>query len=374
MRPTLVALLLAALLRPLPAAAQAGGRPPIVGEADRFAADRVRDLPDGTAFERLNQVLAARSLSPEALFDLAATHPGVVEQVIDPRYARVYEFVAGLAPGDLFRARQGETIVRTWGQLTDREKKVVEPVAAAFGFPKYDPEKISAVRLGPLQGQVYRFDVVYKLKKKKTEIRSINMGWPSTPERDEASRDLLARHFGARPSRVGRGRGSLLPVADASFEDPESLGGAWQLVNAVALGNLTTPVNEISLDRVSLDGSTSLRFYAEERTRMFREVAQAVPVTEGQTLRLTAQHRAESLRVEFHQRNDHVSLTLSWLDEAGNPIGGAERALGRLDSHPWELLEVVGTAPPGAGYARVALLSGVSGTSWFDALSLEVRD
>lgn len=355
-----------------PQAALAAGRPPVVDDTARYAADDVRRMPDGTPWERLNQVLAARKLSQAALFELASTHPSIVTQVIDPRYTKVYDFVAGFEPGDLFRARQGETVVREYGQLKKREKEIVEPLAEAMGFKKFKPERIKAVRIGPLKGEIYRFDVVYQIKKKKTDIRSLQMGWPSTPERDETARDELAKHFGARPSRVGRGAGSVLALRDASFET-DSIGTVWELVDALSVGNKSSPVNEVSLAAAEgLDGNNCLRFYAEERTRMFREVAQAVPVEPGMMIRAKVQFRAVNLRVEFQQRDDYVGMTLSFLDAAGEPVGEPRRAIGRIATHPWEQLIIDERAPMDAAYARYALVSAVSGTAYFDGAELQV--
>jgi hypothetical protein len=368
----LIHIALALLLGASVPVVHAAGTAPIVKDADRFAAAQVRALPDGTPWERLKQVLEARSLSQAALFELASTNPTIVQQVIDPKYQLVYDFVAGFEPGDLFRARQGETIVRDYGALKKREKAIVDPLAATMGFKKYKPEKIKAVRIGPLKGEVYRFDVVYQVKKKKTEIRSLQVGWPSTPTRDDEARNVLAKHFGARPSRVGRGAGAALPVVDPSFEQ-QSIGTAWQLVQVIALGDKTIPVNEVSIAAgEGLDGNNCLRFYGEERTRLFHEAAQAVPVPPGARLRAKVQFRAENLRVEFHQRDDIVGMTLSFLDAGGNPVGPARRAIGRLATHPWEQLMIEETAPYEAAAVRIALMSAVSGTAYFDGVEIEI--
>lgn len=364
----------AALLGLSPLDVHAAGRPPVVDDAARFAAAQVRDMPDGTPWERLNQVLAARKLNQAALFELAATNPSIVQQVIDPSFQRVYDFVAGFEPGDLFRARQGETIVRSYAQLKKREKAIVEPLAAGLGFKKFKPEKITAVRIGPLKGEVYRFDVVYQIKKKETEIRSLQVGWPSTPERDEAARDVLAKHFGARPSRVGRGAGSIVALQDASFET-ESIGSTWLLEPAISLGNKVIPENEVSIAAgEGLDGNNCLRFYAEERTRMFHEVAQTAPVAPGARLEAKVQFRADNLRVEFHQRDDYVGMTMSFLDAGGNAVGPARRAIGRLATHPWEQLLIEETAPMEAASVRISLVSAVSGSAYFDAVEVELKD
>ena len=144
-------------------------------------------------------------------------------------------------------------------------------------------------------------------------------------------------------------------------------------MEAVALSEARTPVSDVAIDdKVFLDGTSSVRFYAEERTRLFYEVAQAAPVLPGQRILATSQVRAENLRVEHQQREDHVCMTLSFLDGNGRPVGPARRAVARLETYPWSRLAIEETAPPEAEFVRIALFSGVSGTAWFDAVELEV--
>ena len=134
-------------------------------------------------------------------------------------------------------------------------------------------------------------------------------------------------------------------------------------------------MSDVSVDStVYLDGRNSLRFYAEERTRLFYEVAQAAPVNPGARLRATAQVKAENLRVEHQQREDSVCMTLSFLDGTGNPVGPARRAIARLETYPWTLIAIEETAPYEAEFVRIALFSGVSGTTWFDAVEIEVLE
>jgi hypothetical protein len=67
-------------------------------------------------------------------------------------------------------------------------------------------------------------------------------------------------------------------------------------------------------------------------------------------------------------------MTLSFLDATGNPVGGARRAIARLQTYPWTPIVIEEVAPPGAAFARVAVFSGVSGTAWFDAVEIEVLE
>ena len=61
------------------------------------------------------------------------------------------------------------------------------------------------------------------------------------------------------------------------------------------------------------------------------------------------------------------------VDAYGSPIGDQPRDVARLATHAWEPLEISATAPAGAQKLQVSLISGVSGTAWFDGVSIEQR-
>lgn len=370
------ALLLAwALAASSPSAWAAPGAPPTVDAAAVAQADRVRSIADTDPVGRIQMLLAARSLSPAAQFSLATTHPSVVEQLIDPRFQEVLSFIDALPAPELHRIRRGETVVRAKRDLKGRELDAAAVVAARFGWPGFTKDKIEAVRVGPFEARVFRMDVTYKKTKKKELINAVELAWPSSPERDEESRERLSKHFGARPSRDANMAGAPLPLLDGSFEKEHTLNDAWEIVEAVSMGNKRTPGSDITIDAsTALDGAYSARFYADDHTRLFYELAQLVPVLQYQPVQLRAQVKAENLRVEFQQREDQVGMTLSWLDASYRPIGQPTKAVARLSTHPWELLELQAEAPAGAAFARVALMSAVSGTAWFDAVELRRAD
>jgi len=346
---------------------------PQVTPGDQASADRVRRLPESTPTDRMNQLIEARKLSKGAHFDLATTHPHIVEHLYNEKFDLIFEYIDLMPPAELHRIRNGETVIRTTADLRGREAEIAGVIGGRFNFPKYDPEKVVAVRMGSINSQVWKFEVKYKRNKRKEYSESVSLAWVSSLERDEGSRDLLAKAFGARPSRVSRGTGSILDLGDGSFEADYALNDAWSLVEALALTEARKPVADVQLDdEIALDGSQSVRFYAEERTRLFFEVAQKAPVVPGQSLRATSQVRGEDLRVEHQQREDHVCMTLSFLDAGGNPVGTARRSIARLQTYPWTPLVIEEVTPAGAAFARIAVFSGVSGTAWFDAVEIEV--
>jgi len=363
--------MLAVLLFSLAALAAPTGKPPVVSEADTWAAAEVARQGDATPVARLNLILAARTLSPAAQFALAGTHPGIVEHLIDPQLGLAVALIAALPAPELHRARRGETVIRTDDILRGPELDAAVALAKTLGFPNFDPEKFEAVRIGPLENRFIRVEVSYREKKKLVAIKNLELAWPSTPARDEESRSALTKHFGARPSSAG-GINQSLPLQDGSFEQDGALGGIWSIVDGIALGT-TSPVADITIDESSaLDGNRSLRFYASDKTRLFPEVVQQVAIAGGQKVRARAQLKADKLRVEFQQREDLTGISLRFFDERGMPLGPAVRTAGRLSSHPWENVEIEAVAPPGAALAQVGLMSTVSGTAWFDGVRVEV--
>ena len=370
-RTAVFACVLATMLLAIPGASRGGA--PAVSEMDRGAAQLVRNLPESTPVDRMNQILQARMLTPGGMFDLATTHPNIVEHIYNSKFDDIFAYIDLMPPAELNRIRRGETVIRTTADLRGRERELAEKIASRFDFPKYKPEKIVAIRMGSVQDQVWLFEVKYKQNKRKEFTEHISLAWKSSPERDEESRDMIAKAIGARPSRVSRGIGSTVQISDGSFEEPQTLRDGWSLVESFITSEARTPVSDVSLDtRVYLDGRQSVRFYAEERTRLFYEVAQAAPVNPGVRLRATAQVKGEELRVEHQQREDSVCMTLSFLDGNGRPVGPARRAIARLETYPWTLLTIEETAPAEAEFVRIAFVSGVSGTTWFDAVEIEI--
>lgn len=362
------------LLTASPLAHAAGtGRAPVVTAGARAQAAQIASMTDTDPVGRVHMVLEAAKLDEPSLFALAETHPGIVEHLTDPHLKVTVDYLRTLPATELRRLQQGETIIRNFNTLKGAERKAALVLAERMAFPKYKEKKLGSMRLGPFEARIFRVEITYNKSKKKLFTEQVEMAWPSTPERDEKTRDRLARHFGARPTRMAGTAGTPLPVNDASFEQDGTLGDIWDVVDGVMLGT-DSPSAEVAIDdRIALDGSRSVRFNATNRTRLFPEVVQHVPVQAGTPIRARAQFRAQNLRVEYQQREDQIGLSVTWLDSGGYALGSPERAIGRLTSHPWEVLEVTSTAPAGATMARIGIISAVSGTAWFDAVSVVVN-
>ena len=107
-----------------------------------------------------------------------------------------------------------------------------------------------------------------------------------------------------------------------------------------------------------------------ERTRVFQNVVQEVPVKPGTTTRLRVQHKTEHIRVEFQQRRSDFKIQVTYMYNGVPRL--THTAPGRMGSHVWEMLEVVSEVPFNANEARIELISSLSGTAWFDGIIFEV--
>lgn len=346
----------------------ASAAPPVVTDMDRFKAQQAAMMTDVDPTSRMLILLAARDFDDPSLFALAASHPGLVEQLVEQPYRLAIDYIAQLPPGELYRVRGGETIVRTPSSMTSTERERIDEIVEQMG---YKPKRFEAVRIGPLEGRLYRLEITVSGKRKQRVSESIELCWPATPERDEESRANLSRHFGARPSVETVG--ASLVLQDSSFERAASLENTWTLEHGIMLAR-DYPTNDIDIDsEVAIDGIRSLRFHASEETRYFRTATQQLVISPGTAIRLRAQVKAHNLRVEFQQHEASVYLKLIFLDASGFQVGSDVIDRARMGTHAWEPLEVMATAPEGTETLKVMLLSGVSGTAWFDGISIETR-
>jgi hypothetical protein len=350
------------------------GRPvqaaPMPTPIEEARAQRVGQMPDEAPSHRINQLLAAKDFNTAELFALSSTHPVIAQHRIPGELKLASDYLFSLDGAELHKMRTGGTLIRTTRSLSAKEKVTVTRLSDHLG---QDQEKLRGVKIGPQDGRVYIVELTYQIKKKKQRTFQIEMVPPATPEREERARVALTKHFGARPSRVWRGVGSSVKVTDASFENPYSLADGWRLVQGTMLG-APTPIQEVTLDeRIAVDGRNSVRFYATDRTRVFQNVVQEVPVTAGSNTRLRVQHRAENIRVEFKQRRSDFRVQLTYLNN-GVSVSPPAVKNGRLGSHVWEMLEIESQVPYNATEARIELIASLSGTAWFDGLIFEIVD
>ena len=195
-------------------------------------------------------------------------------------------------------------------RCSNRERDAAIAIAERFDFLKFDPDKITAVRLGLVEGRLYRIELAYQHKKKQRLLG--NIASPALdPERDESILTDLTRHFGARPSASILGSGSVIPMAEGSFEAPDSPTTHWTIRDSVRLVP-GYPHGEVALDdTVALDGLQSLRFHNTEATRQFSSVGQAIAIKRAPGSGCSASSGPTTCAPST-QREDLVGLSLTW--------------------------------------------------------------
>ena len=341
---------------------------PMASALEMAKAERIGQMPDEAPSHRINQILAAKDFNEAELFALAGTHPVLVQHFTEGELKLATDYLLSLDGAELHKMRIGGTLIRMTKSLSAKEKKTLRQLS---DYLNESHDKLRGVKIGPQDGRAYVLQLTYQIKKKKQRTYEFELVPPATPQREEEARVALTKHFRARPSRVEHGVGSSLKLRDGSFENPYALADTWRLMEGTMLG-APSPVQEVMLDeRQAIDGSRSLRFYGTERTRLFQNVVQEVPVTPGTTTRLRVQHKTEHIRIEFQQRRTDFKVQVTYMYN-GVPVSPPHSAPGRMGSHVWEMLEVESQVPYNANEARIELIASLSGTAWFDGIIFEV--
>jgi hypothetical protein len=358
-------ILLAHLLLLLsPAAALAVANAPVPNEQDRAQAMAVDRMTDASPTDRVVKLMKAAELEREALFVLAGYDPILVEQLIDEQTRVVVEYLSDLPATELADLRAGNTVVRRaegWGKL---EWQHLIELATLAGIPK--AKKLESVRIGVITGSNMRFELFGA----KGDIEIIFAIAP-TPVREERAREKLTKHFGARPTEITRGPGTRLPLEDSSFENEASIGDVWTLEPCVTRGG-TIPEAQIALDTSERhDGRAAVRFHSDVNTRYWPQLSQRITVAPGTSLVLRGHVKGHYLRRERDQERV-FRLALEFEDIAGNPVGEPVEAALQTGDMDWRQFVVTARAPMEADYVKVVLASTISGTAWFDGLSLEI--
>lgn len=344
---------------------------PPVTDADKAAIDAILSTEsDGETFGRLLMVLSAleADLSEGALFYLATTHPQFSEMILTDRYRYAMNYLLKIPAFDRGRLRQGETILREVKQMSKLERLAAQDLAKFMG---HNPKKLRSIRIGAFRGFMISMEIASEPKRKELLKEYVDLAWPSTPIRDERSREILTKHFKARPSPPITGPNARILVADPSFEKT-GLNGAWKIGPGIQIIT-DKPESNIEIDTEEImDGEHALRFYATDRTRSFPSVSQTIPIPAGQMIRLRVYVRASKLRLEFKQSPNSTRVSIRFLDANGEPVAPRQDAVARLGSYEWELMEIKTMVPANATQAEIKFISGQSGTVWFDGLSLNI--
>jgi hypothetical protein len=355
------ALIQLAFLVTTPALAVLG---PVPDDADRGAADVVARMADASPQDRVVKLLKASELSREALFVLAGFDPLLVDQVVDGRTSLVLAYLKAMPATEMVDLRAGNTVVRHAAGWSKAETERLVAIAEEAELKK--PKSLETVRVGVMPGSSMRFELFGKKGNVEVEFAIA-----PTPVREDRAREKLTRYFSAQPAAIMRGPGTRLPLEDASFEQPASIGGVWTLEPCVTRSG-TIPAAQISLDTdEKLDGRSSVRFNSDIDTRYWPQLSQSVAIAPGTSLVLRGHIKARYLRRERDQERV-FRLAMEFTDIDGNPVGAPVEAPLQTGDMEWRQFVMSTYAPPDADFVKVVLACTVSGTAWFDGLSLEI--
>jgi hypothetical protein len=337
---------------------------PVPDEADRGAAEVVARMADASPEDRVVKLLKASELSREALFVLAGPDPLLVEQVVDPRISLVLSYLKAMPATEMVDLRAGNTVVRHAAGWSKSETERLIALAEQTELDK--PKSLLTVRVGVITGSNMRFELFGKKGSVEVEFAIA-----PTPVREDRARDRLTKYFAAQPAAIAHGPGTRLPLQDASFEDPASVGGVWTLEPCVTRSG-TIPAAQIALDAdEKLDGRSSVRFNSDIDTRYWPQLSQSVAIAPGTSLVFRGHVKARYLRRERDQERI-FRLALEFTDINGNPVAAPIEAPLPTGDMEWRQFVLSSRAPPEADYVKVVLACAVSGTAWFDGLSLEI--
>lgn len=306
-----------------------------------FALDAatVAAMPVASAPARLDQLIAARDLDDAALRRLAEARPEVAWQLLDPRMSAGLEWLLSLPTADLRKIRTGQMVV-----YASDTGAPFEALCAAQGL---SARKITSVSVRTRDAQLVRIELATK-----KETLHVDLAFPAEMARADAVAAVEAwlGHPLARPSRA--------PLADPSFEDPESLGLTW-----VASTPKGTRVGRDTARAV--DGKACVRLEAESPSRDGVVLSQRLAVRPGDALSLSLRAAPEGL-------DGPASAEFVFLDVGGTALYAPEPARVDPAAIGWEALALAGTVPAETTEAWVLLGLWGKGAVHFDDLRLSV--
>ncbi len=251
---------------------------------------------DSEPFGRILMAMAAveKNLDENALFAMAGSHPNLVEMVLDKKMRTAIDYIITLPAKERHGIRKGETILRTVKQMGEKEKERALKLAKTMNL---DEKGLSAIRIGSfnrLSITVQVHTVTGCWFTREETKKELNMAWPGTPARNKKSREFLTKKFNARPTVPAEGSRSQITVRAPSFESPTAMTEEWGTKT-----NDSPPVGTMEIDyEESIDGTRSLRFYSEAKTRSYPRLMQWLAVKEGQELVATFYTKTRKLRMD----------------------------------------------------------------------------
>lgn len=318
---------------------------------------------ESNPFGRLQIALNAveKQSDQNTLFTLGNSHPHIAIMAVSPYQEQLLQYILSIPSTEKHKLRKGNGVIRKIGEMDKLEKKRAIELAKGLGIPK----KLTAIRIDSFDGITIDFEFSYKVKsdiKKKT----ITLAKPYAPVTARENRNEIEKILEKRPLAPVEGKYAVLPISSASFEEGIR---SWKQTVGFSFES-TEPVGVIDIDdEMSMDGSSSLRFYNTEKTRVFNQVSQTIPIKHEIEIRVQCFTKSENTRTEYRQDPGYTRMNLIYKDASGTELRTETTPI-RIGSYEWEQISVSSYIPQNTATVDITFLSSVSGTLWVDGLTI----
>jgi hypothetical protein len=318
---------------------------------------------ENSPFGRLQIALAAveAQSDPNTLLALSNSHPHIAIMALDSEQEELLKYLLVIPSTEKHKLRQENGIIRSIDEMNKTEKKRALELAKTLGISK----KLTDIRIDSFDGITIAFEFAYK-DRSEMKRKTITLAQPYAPVITRESRNDIEKILGKRPLPPLDGKYAVLPISSGSFEEGLR---TWNKTKGFSF-EATEPPGVVGIDDESgMDGDSSLRFYNTERTRVFHEVSQSVPLSDEIEIRVQCFNKSKNTRIEYRQEASFTRMNLVYKDASGTDVRTETKDI-RLGSYDWEQFSSNSYVPQGASSVEISFLSSVSGTLWVDGLTV----
>lgn len=337
---------------------------PVVDDSARVNKERLLSSADeNSPFGRLQIALNAveNQSDPNTLFALSNSHPHIAIMAVSPYQKQLLKYLLVIPSTEKHKLRKGNGVIRSINEMEKLEKKRALELAKAQGISK----KLTDIRIDSFDGITIDFEFAYKVKGD-TKRKTISLASPYAPVTSRETRNEIEKILERRPMAPTEGAYAILPVSSGSFEEGIR---SWNK-NIGFSFEATEPAGVVDIDEeMAMDGSSSLRFYNTEKTRVFHQVSQSVPINEEIEIRVQCFTKSKNTRTEYRQDPSYTQMSIVYKDASGSELRTETQPI-RIGSYDWEQISVNSYIPQNSASVDVRFLSSVSGTLWVDGLTV----
>lgn len=319
--------------------------PLAVAGAPAPTAEAVAAMDGGGPGARLEQLIAARGLAPDALAALAPERPEVVWQLLDPRSRGALEYVLAMPPAEIRRVRDGQTVVRSAGDWTEGEARWLQELCDTLGLPY---RRVDTVSVRTRDGKLLRLELLAGRKS-----GGADLAFPADWARADAVAAVEA--WLGHPLSAGK----RPTVAHPSFEDADALGISWQYGGPA-------DVRVVRDTARAAEGASSVRLEAASPPKGGAVLSQRLGVRAGDAVRVLVRAAPDGVS------GGPAGAELVFLDATGQPLPAPDPAWVDPSQGGWQPLALAGTVPADAAEAWLLLGLWGKGAVNFDDVRLAV--